>query len=320
MNRRETFLTIGSALAMASTAAVASARTGSAPARDSQPDYGKDDVFRIWPGRAPFAASDRPEETPTLRIYRPPVPWRNGGAVVIAPGGAYAGLASVLEGEEPAAWMVGRSVTAFVLTYRVGATALLPVPLLDGARAVRFVRAHAAEFGVDPGRIGMMGFSAGGHLAAMTAEETRLPKVSVADEVERFSARPDYLILGYPWLEATDMPSAGGWSYCEIVRNLTHEPCQASKYAAYSPLAGVSARVPPTFIYHTSDDNVAPIGGSIRFFSELHRHGVPVEFHSFVSGQHGSGLGGCDPSLSQWPVLLQEWMRRMGLLPPASRR
>lgn len=165
----------------------------------------------------------------------------------------------------------------------------------------------------------MMGFSAGGHLAAMTAEEAELPAPNVADRVEQFSSRPDFLILGYPWLEATEILPDGGSSYCGFVRDFAKQACDPAKFSAYSPLARVSRRLPPTFIYHTSDDDTAPIGGSIRFFSELHKHGVPVEFHSFVSGQHGSGLGGCDPSLSLWPTLLQEWMRREGFLPPTAR-
>ncbi|MBW8077423.1 MAG: alpha/beta hydrolase fold domain-containing protein [Gallionella sp.] len=316
MNRRESLLTIGSMLVAAPTAASATTPHDPAPAWHPGADDHEVDVFRIWPGRAPYATGDGPDQTPTLTIYRPPKKWANGAAVVICPGGAYQWLATALEGGEPAAWMASRSVTAFVLKYRVGAAAPLPVPLLDGARAMRFVRAHASDFGVDPSKIGMMGFSAGGHLAAMTAAQYPLAAVNVHDEVESLSSRPDYLILAYPWLQATEILPDGNSSYCHVVKKWTTDACDPAKYTQYSPFAGITSQSSPTFIYHTSDDEVAPIQGSIRFFSELHKHGVPVEFHSFVSGQHGSGLGGCNPSLSQWPMLLQTWMRNDWLPPP----
>lgn len=319
MNRRETLLTIGSALAMAPSIGSARPQADSLRAESLRSGPYQAETYRIWPGRAPLATSDRPEETPTLTVFRPRHEWNDGAAVVIAPGGAYMWLSLALEGSEPAEWMAARSLTAFVLQYRVGPAAPLPVPLIDGARAVRFVRAHAAEFGIDPSKIGMMGFSAGGHLAAMTAEEAQLALPGIDDDVERQSSRPDFLILGYPWLEATDIRPDGRSSYCDFVRDSAKEPCDPSQYSRYSPFARITPDIPPTFIYHTTDDDTAPIGGSIRFFAALHERGVPVEFHSFVSGRHGSGLGGSNPALSLWPMLLQEWMRKEGFLPPAGR-
>jgi acetyl esterase/lipase len=273
------------------------------------------DTYRLWPGRAPSATSDATAEIPTITVFRPPRGWNTGTAVIVAPGGAYVGLSSVLEGAEPAAWFTTRGVTAFVLTYRVGATARLPIPLLDGARAVRFVRAHAAEFAIDPGRIGMMGFSAGGHLAATTAVEAAPGQAGAADPVERVSSRPDFLILGYPWLEGTQITLNGHSSYCDFALRVTHAPCAPQDYVAFNPVRRVTAGAPPTFIYHTTDDETVPVEGSFRFHEALRAQHVPVELHAFESGHHGSGLGGSNVSLSVWPELLQAWMRRRGYLP-----
>lgn len=272
-------------------------------------------TYRLWAGRAPGAKSDSPEETPTLTWFSPPMNRANGTAVIVAPGGAYLGLAGVLEGTEPASWFTTRGVTAFVLQYRVGADARLPTPLFDGARAVRFVRAHASDFHVDPARIGMMGFSAGGHLAAMTAVEASSGTVDATDPVERVSSRPDFLILGYPWLEGMQLMPDGHSQYCDFAVNATHAACRPEDYVRFAPRLYVTSNAPPTFIYHTSDDGLVAPEGSLRFYEALRKQHVPVEMHIFEHGPHGTGLGGSDASLSSWPQLLQEWMRQRGLLP-----
>jgi acetyl esterase/lipase len=273
------------------------------------------DTYRLWAGTAPGAQSDSPEQTPTLTWFRPPLGRANATAVIVAPGGSYLGLAGVLEGTEPASWFTTRGVTAFVLQYRVGEHARLPIPLLDGARAVRFVRAHAAEFQIDPGRIGMMGFSAGGHLAAMTAVQASPGDPNAADPVERVSSRPDFLILGYPWLEGMQVTADGHSQYCDFAERATHVPCRPEDYTRFAPRLYVTSNAPPTFIYHTSDDQLVAPEGSTRFYEALRRQNVPVEIHIFEHGPHGTGLGDSDPALSSWPHLLQEWMRHRGLLP-----
>lgn len=273
-------------------------------------------TYRLWQGRAPGAKSDSPGETPTLTWYAPPSGWSNGTAVIIAPGGSYLGLAGILEGTEPALWFNTRRVTAFVLQYRVGSDARLPIPLFDGSRAVRFVRAHAAEFHIDPNRIGMMGFSAGGHLTAMTAVRATPGNPEATDPVERVSSRPDFIILGYPWLEGTQLMADGHSQYCDFAISSTHVPCNPKDYVRFAPSRYVTAKVPPTFMYLTSDDGLVPPQGALRFYEELWQRHVPVEMHIFEPGGHGSGLGGDDPELSQWPQLLQQWMRHRGLLPP----
>ena len=279
------------------------------------PDILKTETYRLWPDRAPNASSDTPDETPTVTLFRPPLGKANGTAVIIAPGGAYIALAGGLEGSEPAAWFTARGITAFVLKYRVGATARLPTPLLDGARAVRFVRTHAAAFRVAPKRVGMMGFSAGGHLAATTAVEATPGHAADPDPVERASSRPDFLILGYPWLEGTQITGNGTSQYCNFARLRAPAPCNPADYVAFAPTRRVTETTPPTFIYHTTNDELVPAAGSVRFYEALVAHKVPAELHVFESGHHGSGLGGPSPALSRWPDLMQEWLRGRGLLP-----
>ncbi|WP_432788098.1 alpha/beta hydrolase [Novosphingobium rhizosphaerae] len=231
------------------------------------------DTYRLWP----VAGKDDPG-TPIITVLRPHAGRANGTAVIVAPGGAYISLAGMLEGVEPAAWFTARGVTAFILTYRVGRTARLPIPLADGARAVRFVRANAAAFGIDPARIGMMGFSAGGHLAATTAVDATSGDPTSADPIERASSRPDFLILAYPWLEATQIRADGTSQYCEFALHFSSDQCQPQNYAGFLPREHVTKAAPPTFIYHTTDDDLVPVAGSVRFYQALIENGVPQNF------------------------------------------
>jgi acetyl esterase/lipase len=278
----------------------------------------KIETYRLWPGRAPRAQSDANEETPALTILRPQGGRTNGTAIVIAPGGAYVGLAGMLEGVEPAAWFTARGATAFILTYRVGPKARLPIPLLDGARAIRFVRANAQAFGLDTARIGMMGFSAGGHLAATTAVDATAGEPKSQDPIERVSSRPDFLILVYPWLEGMQVRADGTSSYCDFANRRGGGPaCQPKEYAQFRPVAHVTRTMPPTFLYHTTDDELVPALGTVRFYEAEVENGVPAELHAFATGPHGSGLGGHGRALSHWPELLEEWLRARQLLPEA---
>lgn len=272
-------------------------------------------TYRLWPGRAPGATGDDSAQTPMLTVVRPSDRWNNGSAVVILPGGGYASLSMQLEGAQPASWFAARGVTAFVVTYRVGPT-MLPLPLLDGGRAVRFVRAHAAQFGIDPKRIGLMGFSAGGHLAAMQASRSTAGNARSADPVERVGDRPDFLILAYPWLEATVVGKGGVSPYCDFARRYSHTSCVEAQYTQFLPAKLVRRDAPPTFIYHTTADGLVPAEGSARYYVALREAGVPAELHLFADGEHGSGMGGSHPALSHWPLLLQEWLRGRGMLPP----
>lgn len=303
-------------------AAVPMATQATAQAPDSPPDSTilRSDPFlgmttyRLWSGMAPDAYSEDPDEMPTVTVVAPREMPANGTAVVIAPGGGYVGLASVLEGMDVASWFSARGVTAFILKYRVGPKARLPIPFSDGARAMRFARTYAEHFKIDPNRIGMMGFSAGGHLTATTAGMADAGDPDASDPIERVSSRPDFMILGYPWLEGMAIdPATGTSQYCMFTRD---ETCDPKEYEKYLPIDLVSADIPPTFIYHTTNDDLVPVAGSVRYYAALEELGVPVEMHLFANGHHGTGLGGTDPSLQLWPVTLGEWMRGRGLLPP----
>jgi acetyl esterase/lipase len=268
-------------------------------------------TYRLYDGDAPGAVGKADLDVPTLTLFRPHARTGNGTAIVIAPGGAYLGLAANLEGRQVADFFAARGVTAFVLKYRLGLTYLYPTPLRDAQRAIRFVRAHAAEFGTAPDRIGMMGFSAGGHLTASTATFVEPGRPDAPDPLERVSSRPDFIVLGYPWLNAMWKNAAGVLSYCSALKI---EPAECATFEQYSPDAHVNAQTPPAFIYHTTDDETVPVEASVTVYRAMVKAGVPVEMHLFAKGRHGSGLGLGDPALDQWSGLLEAWLRGRGLL------
>lgn len=265
----------------------------------------------VWGAHIPdFNGS--PDDIPTLTVFPPFRP--NGTAVIVAPGGGYTMLASNHEGRQVADWFAARGITAFVLKYRLGPHNLFPIPLEDAQRAIRLVRYHAAKFHVAPDRIGIIGFSAGGHLAASTGTLFDAVNASASDPIDRVSDRPDFMILGYAWLNAMKSNEDGKITYCSVLKAVPAADCKRFENA-YTPALHVTAHTPPTFIYATSDDTVVPVvKASVDFYDALVAEGVPVEMHLFESGRHGSGLGLGSPSLDLWPVLLEQWLRDRGLL------
>lgn len=268
-------------------------------------------TIRLWPGDAPQAKGTACEDTPTLTIFEPQRGHENGSAVVVVPGGAYLGLASNLEGRQVADWFTARGFRAFILSYRLSSHGyLLPVPLLDARRAVELVRARARDYQIDPNRIVMIGFSAGGHLAALAATQFVPGNPDAEDPIERASSRPDYLVLGYPWIGAISSDTSN-LSYCKLFNVM--DRCEELR-TAYSPDLFVTKETPPTFLYHTFADQTVPVEQSLRFYQALVKAGVPAEAHIFANGPHGTGLGKADPALDQWPNLLEIWLRAQGLL------
>jgi acetyl esterase/lipase len=267
-------------------------------------------TYRLWEVDAPGARGTADADVPTLTMFRVHAGTGNGTAVVVAPGGAYRGLAANLEGRQVADWFAARGVTAFVLKYRLGKNYLFPTPLVDARRAIRFVRARAAEFGVASDRIGMMGFSAGGHLTATAATMLEPEKAGASDPVERVSSRPDFIVLGYPWLNAMK-PEQKTLPYCSA---LALAPPQCAGFEQFSPDQHVTKDTPPAFIYHTTNDELVPVDASVTFYRALAAAGVPAEMHVFGTGRHGSGLGLGDAALDLWPTLLEAWLRGRGLL------
>jgi acetyl esterase/lipase len=270
-------------------------------------------TIRLWPGEAPQAKGTACEDIPTLTVFEPHHGSGNGSAVVVLPGGAYAHLATNLEGRQIADWFTARGFRAFVLSYRLSSNGyLLPVPLIDARRAVQTVRARARDYQIDPHRIVIIGFSAGGHLAALASTQFVPGKPDAEDPIERVSSRPDYLVLGYPWIGAISSDTSH-LTYCKLFNVM--DRCEELR-TAYSPDLFVTKDTPPTFWYHTFNDQAVPVEQGLRFYEALVKAGVPSEAHIFASGPHGTGLGKADAALDQWPNLLEIWLRAQGLLTP----
>jgi acetyl esterase/lipase len=263
---------------------------------------------RLWPAGAPGSLGDTPADQPALTIYRA-ARASVGTGVVVAPGGSYGGLAADHEGRQVAAYLNAMGVSAFVLRYRLGPRYRHPVPWGDAKRAMRLVRSRAAEFGVSPNRIGMMGFSAGGHLTATAGTRFDSGTPDAPDSVDRTGSRPDFLILGYPVI-SFDPAIAHALS----VRNLVGDNPDSELLDWLSNDRHVGADTPPTFLFHTTADAAVPAEHSVRFYLALKRAGVPAELHIFENGPHGVGLALGDPALNSWPVLLTNWLRGRGLL------
>jgi acetyl esterase/lipase len=271
-------------------------------------------TLQLWPNGAPEVQGTPAADLPTLTVFLPQEGRSTGSAVIVAPGGAYLHLSTNLEGRQVADWFTSQGVTAFVLKYRLGAKYLYPIPLQDAQRAVRLVRSSAATYGFLPDHIGFVGFSAGGHLAAATGTLFDAGKPDASDPLERISSRPDFLVLGYPWLNAMQ-PSGHYITYCSVIKTIPPETCKVDEQK-YTPSLHVTSQTPTTFIYSTSDDRTVPISASVDFYNALIAAGVPAEMHIFRHGDHGSGMGAGVAALDQWPVLLAQWMRDQGLLTP----
>jgi acetyl esterase/lipase len=263
-------------------------------------------TFQLWPGGAPGALGTDDADRPTLTVYRARQP--SGAAVVVAPGGGYGALASNHEGRQVANFLNAAGVTAFVLKYRLGPRYRHPIELGDAQRAIRLVRARAAEFGLAGDRIGMMGFSAGGHLAATAGTHFDAGKADAPDAIERVSSRPDFLILAYPVISFDPAIAHGG-----SVRNLLGEKPDPALIEELSNDLRVTSDTPPTFLFHTDADTGVVAEHSVRFYLALRRAKVAAEMHIFENGPHGVGLALGDPALTAWPALLTSWLRGRGL-------
>lgn len=262
----------------------------------------------LWPNGAPGALGSTDDDQPTLTIFRTTA-HRSNTAVVIAPGGGYSHLAMNNEGWQVAEWLNAMGVQAFVLKYRLGPRYHHPIELGDAQRAIRLVRSRAAEFGVSPDRIGMMGFSAGGHLTATAGTLYDDGNPGAPDPIDRLTSRPDFLILGYPVISFDPAIAHAG-----SVRMLVGDNPDQKLRDELSPELHVDAKTPPTFLFSTTADTTVPVENSVRFYLALKKAKVPAEMHIFENGAHGGGLWLSDPNLSLWPQLLANWMRGRGLL------
>jgi acetyl esterase/lipase len=262
----------------------------------------------LWPDGAPGAVGNEDIDKPTLTPYLVPAGRGTGTAVVVCPGGGYLHLAMDHEGEQVARWLNSLGVEAFVLKYRLGPKYHHPVELGDAQRAIRTVRARAAEFRVMPDRVGIMGFSAGGHLASTAGTHFDAGKASDADPTERVGSRPDFLILGYPVI------SFGPYAHKGSPRALLGDNPDPKLVESLSNELQVTAQTPPTFLFHTTEDKTVPVENSVLFYLALRKAGVPAEMHIYERGPHGVGLAATDEALSTWPGRLADWLRGRGLL------
>jgi acetyl esterase/lipase len=270
------------------------------------------EVVLLWPDGAPGARGDDDGDKPSLTIYLPAAEKANGAAVVICPGGGYGHLAMDHEGHQIAEWLNSLGVVGFILKYRhsrSGAGYGHPAPLQDAQRAIRMVRSRAKQWNIDPGRVGIIGFSAGGHLASSAGTHFNTRYSEARDTVDEFSCRPDFMILGYPVISFTEWFTHSGSRKNllgqnpdpELVENLSNEK-------------QVTSQTPPTFLVHADDDKGVPPENSISFYLALRKAEVPAEMHIYEKGGHGFGPGVGKGACSSWMPRCADWMKGRGLL------
>jgi len=267
-------------------------------------------VVLLWPNGAPGAKGNAPTDQPRVTVFPAPADKSVKATVVICPGGGYGGLATAHEGREIAAWFNERGITAFMLEYRLGSKGYQhPAPLLDAQRAIRYARSQAETLGYAPNKIGLIGFSAGGHLASTAGTHFDEGNKDAADPIDKFSCRPDFLMLGYPVITMGEKTHGGS------KRNLLGETPDPELVELLSNEKQVSANTPPTFLFHTTEDTVVLPENSVLFYLALRQNKVPAELHIYEKGKHGVGLAGKDPILSSWSGRLEDWLRLREILP-----
>jgi acetyl esterase/lipase len=266
-------------------------------------------LIRLWDGAAPGALGDAEEDKPTLTLYAPFMAKTPTAAVIVIPGGGYGWLATNHEGRQVANWFNAMGITAFVLRYRLGPKYHHPVELGDAQRAIRMVRARAKEFSVLPDKIGVLGFSAGGHLASTAETHFDAGNAAAADPIDRVSSRPDFAILCYPVISFV-----AEYSHMGSAENLLGKNADPALLKSLSNEFQVTAQTPPTFLWTTSTDQTVPPQNSVAFYLALLKAGVSAELHVFAEAPHGVGLDLRDPSVGLWGRLVTEWMRGRGIL------
>jgi acetyl esterase/lipase len=302
--------------------AVGALLAGAVDAAFAAPQVPPAATILLWPEGVPDAKPGLGQEhvddgrvsnvsEPTLTVYGPAVDRPNGTAVIICPGGGYVRLSTAREGEQYAAWLGTLGITSFVLKYRMQEFGH-PAPLRDVLRAVRLVRSQAARYHIRPDRIGVMGSSAGGHLAASAGTLFDHPLGRTGADLDRVSARPDFLVLMYPVI-AMEGPAVHAGSR----KALLGEHPSAADVRLMSVEQQVTAATPPTLLIHTQEDQTVPVENSILFYQALTRAKVPAEMYLFEHGGHGMGMRAGLGTASDWPKRAEAWLKARGLLAPA---
>ncbi len=308
-----------------------------------QPSPGHTQV-PIWPGAVPdaqpvagpeaaettgkeFLVAGRPAvgvsnvSRPTMTIYSPQGK-NTGAAVVVFPGGGYQGLAIDLEGTEVCDWLTPRGITCVLLKYRVtdvgpypksGPYPESPMALQDAQRTVGLVRLHAAEWHIDPHKIGVLGFSAGGHLSAAMSTHFAKRLYPAVDAADKESCRPDFAVAIYPGHLSL---SAAEWDAKQGAKKFViHYPATADKHLGLNPDIPVTHQTPPTFLLQAEDDHVDNVNDSLAYYIALKNAGVPVEMHLYAQGGHAFGLRRTKFPITGWPQLVETWLGTIGMIP-----
>ena len=266
--------------------------------------------FPLWPAGAPGALGQSSNDIPTLTVFLPPTDKATGASVVVCPGGGYGGLANH-EGPDYALFLNQQGVTAFVLRYRLGSQGYRhPRMLEDAQRAIRTVRARAAEWKLDPKRIGIMGSSAGGHLASTAVTHFDAGKPDATDPIDRQSSRPDLGILCYPVI------SMGPNTHQGSKNNLLGKDPSPELVELLSNEKQVTKDTPPCFVWHTAEDKAVKVENSLDFAAALQKNGVPFDLHVYQKGRHGIGLADKPPftNAHPWARDLVFWLKEQGFV------
>ena len=272
------------------------------------------DVIVLWPDGAPGALGKADKDIPTLTVFLPDPAKATGAAMVICPGGGYAHLAPH-EGKEYALWLNHEGIACFVLKYRLGPAYHHPSMLQDAARSLRYVRANAAQWKIEPNRIGIMGSSAGGHLASTLMTHFDAGDPAAADPIERVSSRPDLGILCYAVI------TMGGETHKGSHDNLLGKDPSPELIKLLSNDLQVTTNTPPGFIWATDEDKTVPVENSLDFAAALRRAKVPFDLHIYQKGGHGMGLGGPggknyspDREMHPWTTDCLYWLKAQGFI------
>ena len=256
----------------------------------------------LWENGAPNAVGKEPLDIPTITPFPAPKETATGSAIIVFPGGGYSHLSEIKEGSDVAKWLNSLGISAFVVKYRLGMRYHQPNQLLDAARAMRTVRAKAKEWNIDANRIGILGFSAGGHLASTLGTHFDAGRSEAKDEVERLSSRPDLMILIYPVI------TMGEFAHQGSKLNLLGPDPLPELVKRYSNELQITKETPPTFLVHTMTDKTVPVENSLMFVAGLRKAGVPFELHLYEQGPHGFGLAPADPILATWAARCADWL------------
>ncbi|MDP4291517.1 MAG: alpha/beta hydrolase [Bacteroidota bacterium] len=282
-------------------------------------------TMKLWPGKAPYSNGNitpEKESAPgsvsnvceaSLIIYRPEQGKANGTAVIICPGGGYSHEATIKEGHDVAKWFNSFGVTGIVLKYRLpgadGITEKDKAPLSDAQRAMRYVRSKAAEWGLKPNQIGIMGFSAGGNLAVNAGTHFDAGNPQASDPIEQISCRPDFMLLIYPVVSMEENLTHGGSRLALLGSN--PDP---AKVSFYSGEQNVTAATPPAFLVHATDDGAVKVENTINLYLAIHKMKIPVEMHIYEKGGHGFGLNQATGTTLSWPDRCKGWLEQRKFL------